>query len=190
MTIKEALAYLGCNDLDELNEREEQLLFEIKQKLLRKPFHLKIFNKYKEEAERIQRVLCVLDNTKRENVSHSENYSIDESMPSRFITSYLQVKQHMLLTINSALNFTDLFAKINDYINFQHAWAAKWLGHYSVSYKSQDDKLNPYDDMIWVRIKSWIIEGNRDDWNILFQGDLQESLIAEMERFKNNYQLP
>ena len=33
MTIKEALAYLGCNDLDELNEREEQLLFEIKQNM-------------------------------------------------------------------------------------------------------------------------------------------------------------
>lgn len=43
MTETEAFAIIGCNSLDELDDQLELLIFSLKQKILTKSFHPKVF---------------------------------------------------------------------------------------------------------------------------------------------------
>lgn len=191
MNIQEALAYINCKDISTLDQRTEVLLFELKQKILTKPFHPRVYKKYKEEINKLHDVISFLYGTESSQMSNEQTFiiTLENDNPSIFISSYLTIKQKVMLEISMAKNFISLSHSLSKSLALNREYAQKWL-----PYNKQDlileRSLISSDGMEWVKIKNWILDHQMDNWDEMNKVvNHCDELKMELKRFSNFYPL-
>ncbi|MFM7473581.1 MAG: hypothetical protein ACKO00_06665, partial [Crocinitomicaceae bacterium] len=93
MTESEALAIIGCKSIDELDDQLELLIFSLKQKILTKSFHPKVFKKYFDEIVRLKEAVSTIKKDLGFKEVQVAFNALGDKNPTTLIENFLEQKQ-------------------------------------------------------------------------------------------------
>jgi len=186
MNEKEVLAIFGCQSITELAEKKELTLFSLKQKIIQKPFHPKLFKKYISEVQRFKETCSyrLLEPVLAD--STNSNTGLNAVSPELLIESFLKEKQRLLLMISGAVDFKQLEDACNSYMHLNTSWIFKWSQLMPSDHLKSPTSINQIEDMEWVAIKRLIqIEGIKN-WEELFMNKVSTKLQSALRDIRNH----
>ncbi|HBW85678.1 MAG TPA: hypothetical protein DEF82_02740 [Crocinitomicaceae bacterium] len=186
MTESEALALIGCKSIYELDDKLELLIFSIKQKILTKSFHPKVFKKYFDEIVRYKEAISRIKKDFGYREVQVAFNALSDKNPATLIENFLEQKQRSLLAIANSNDIFTLESNFNLYLKLHQNWITCWskfLDFKVATYQSQRSNM---DDMEWVRLKQLIQTNELNSWESLITknkkpleiGDLLDKISA------------
>lgn len=170
MTESEALAIIGCKSIDELDDQLELLIFSLKQKILTKSFHPKVFKKYFDEIVRLKEAVSTIKKDLGFKEVQVEFNTLGDKNPTTLIENFLEQKQRSFLAIANSNDIFTLESNFNLHLKLHQNWISSWSKFLDFKVATSQGQLSNMDDMEWVRFKQFILTNELNSW---------ESLITE-----------
>ena len=180
MTETEAFAIIGCNSLDELDDQLELLIFSVKQKIITKPFHPKVFKKYFDEIIRYKEAVSTIKKDPSFMEVQLAFNTLSDKNPTTLIEDFLGQKQNSLLAIANSINFFTLESNLNLHLMLHQNWISSWLKYIELNESSQQLPRPYIDDMQWVRFKQLIVVSDLNSWELLTSKEKKSAEIEDL----------
>jgi hypothetical protein len=187
MTETEAFAIIGCNSLDELDDQLELLIFSLKQKILTKSFHPKVFKKYFDEIVRYKEAVSTIKkdpNFKEVQVAFN---TLSDKNPATLIENFLEQKQRSLLAIANSNDILTLESNFNSYLKLHQHWITCWSKFLEFKVATSQSQRSNMDDMEWVRFKQFILTKELNSWESLITEKKNPLEIEDLLKKINSY---
>jgi hypothetical protein len=186
MTESEALALIGCKSIYELDDKLELLIFSIKQKILTKSFHPKVYKKYFGEIVRYKEAVSTIKKDpdfKKVPVAFN---ALSDKNPATLIENFLEQKQRSLLAIANSNDIFTIESNFNLHFKLYQNWITCWSKFLNFKVATSQVQLSNIDDMEWVRLKQLIQTNELNSWESLITknknpleiGDLLDKISA------------
>lgn len=180
MTESEAFAIIGCNSLDELDDQLELIIFSVKQKIITKPFHSKVFKKYSDEIIRYKEAVSTIKKDPSFMEVQVAFNTLSDKNPTTLIENFLEQKQNSLLAIANSINFFTLESNLNLHLMLHQNWISSWLKYIELNVSSQQLPRPYIDDMQWVRFKQLIVVSDINSWELLTSKEKKSAEIEDL----------
>jgi len=187
MTESEALAIIGCKSIEELDDQLESLIFSIKQKILTKSFHPKVFKKYFDEIVRLKEAVSTIKKDpdfKEVPVAFS---ALSDKNPATLIEFFLEQKQRSLLAIANSNDIYTLESNFNLHFKLYQNWITCWSKFLDFKVATSQGQLSNMDDMEWVRFKQFILTNELNSWESLITEKKNPLEIEDLLKKTNSY---
>ncbi len=180
MTETEALAIFGCKSIDGLDDQLELLIFSLKQKILTKSFHPKVFKKYFDEIVRYKEAVSTIKKDPSFMEVQVALNTLSDKNPTALIENFLEQKQKSLLAIANSTNFFTLEFNLNLHLMLHQNWISSWLKYIELNVSSKHLPRPYIDDMQWVRFKQLIVVSDLNSWELLTSKEKKSAEIEDL----------
>ncbi len=180
MTETEALAIIGCKSIDELDDQLELLIFSLKQKILTKSFHPKVFKKYFDEIVRYKEAVSTIEKNTDFKEIQLEFNELDDRNPTALIENFLEQKQKSLLAIANSNDVFTLEFKFNLHFKLHQNWISSWSKFLDFKVPISQGQQSNIDDLEWVRFKQLIVVNDFNSWELLTSIETKSAEIEDL----------
>jgi len=180
MTETEALAIIGCKSIDELDDQLELLIFSLKQKILTKSFHPKVFKKYFDEIVRYKEAVFTIEKNTDFKEIQLEFNELDDRNPTALIENFLEQKQKSLLAIANSNDVFTLEFNFNLHFKLHQNWISSWSKFLDFKVPISQGQQSNIDDLEWVRFKQLIVVNDFNSWELLTSIETKSAEIEDL----------